>query len=36
MEDSLQKVIAIVIAIIAFFVLPVYMTFEKKMIYRIH
>lgn len=30
MEDSLQKVIAIVIAIIAFFVLPVYMTFEKK------
>lgn len=30
MEDSLQKIFAVLISVIIFFVLPIYMTFEKK------
>ncbi len=30
MEDSLQKVFAVLLSVVIFFVLPVYMTFEKK------
>ncbi|MDO4282024.1 MAG: LamG-like jellyroll fold domain-containing protein [Clostridia bacterium] len=30
MEESLQKVFAVLLSVIIFFVLPVYMTFEKK------
>lgn len=30
MEDSLQKIFAILLSVVIFFVLPIYMTFEKK------
>ncbi len=30
MEDSFQKIVAILVSVVALFILPVYMTFEKK------
>lgn len=30
MEDSLQKIFAVLLSVVIFFILPVYMTFEKK------
>ena len=36
MDGILQRVVSIIIAVAIFFILPVYIAYEKKMIYHMH